>query len=138
MHSAAAVLRRKKGGYFEEKEGAPAPVRVFLKKRVNFNEADAMGIVWHGNYMKYFEEASAELGRKCGLSYSDYYAARIQAPIVQIHADYHQPSDSVEKINFESMEKVTKTIMATGWTLANTAKRPTVDKPLPASVLAGN
>ncbi|HQZ97722.1 MAG TPA: M20/M25/M40 family metallo-hydrolase [Pyrinomonadaceae bacterium] len=54
------------------------------------------------------------------------------------HADYHQPSDSVEKINFESMEKVTKTIMATGWTLANTAKRPTVDKPLPASVLAGN
>lgn len=54
------------------------------------------------------------------------------------HADYHQPSDSIEKINFESMEKVTKTIMATGWTLANTAKRPTVDKPLPASVLAGN
>lgn len=50
------------------------------------------------------------------------------------HADYHQPSDSVEKINFEQMEKVARTIMATGWTLANAAKRPTVDKPLPASV----
>ena len=50
------------------------------------------------------------------------------------HADYHQPSDSVEKINFEQMEKVARTIMATGWTLANVAKRPTVDKPLPASV----
>ncbi|MBK8305066.1 MAG: M28 family peptidase [Chloracidobacterium sp.] len=50
------------------------------------------------------------------------------------HADYHQPSDSIEKINFEQMEKVARTIMATGWTLANGAKRPTVDKPLPASV----
>ena len=50
------------------------------------------------------------------------------------HADYHQPSDSVEKINFEQMEKVARTIMATGWTLANAAKRPNVDKPLPASV----
>lgn len=50
------------------------------------------------------------------------------------HADYHQVTDSIEKINFESMEKVARTIMAIGWTLANTAKRPTVDKPLPASV----
>ncbi len=50
------------------------------------------------------------------------------------HADYHQVTDSIEKINFEQMEKVARTIMATGWTLANVAKRPTVDKPLPASV----
>lgn len=51
------------------------------------------------------------------------------------HADYHQVTDSVEKINFESMEKVVKTIFATGWTLANRATRPVVDKPLPASVI---
>lgn len=51
------------------------------------------------------------------------------------HADYHQVSDSIEKINFDSMEKVTKTIFATGWELANRAKRPAVDKPLPASVI---
>jgi hypothetical protein len=54
------------------------------------------------------------------------------------HADYHQPSDSVEKINFEEMSKVARTIMATGWTLANRAERPKVDKPLPASVTGGN
>ncbi|MEQ1646212.1 MAG: M28 family peptidase, partial [Pyrinomonadaceae bacterium] len=54
------------------------------------------------------------------------------------HADYHQPSDSVEKINFEQMEKVARTIMATGWTLANSPTRPKVDKPLPASVTGGN
>jgi Zn-dependent M28 family amino/carboxypeptidase len=54
------------------------------------------------------------------------------------HADYHQPSDSIEKINFEQMEKVTKTIFATGWELSNRASRPKVDKPLSTSVIAGN
>jgi len=70
---------------------------------------------------------------------SDHFNyARKGVPIIFFmdgtHEDYHQPSDSVEKINFEQMEKVARTIMATGWTLANAAKRPTVDKPLPASV----
>jgi len=50
------------------------------------------------------------------------------------HADYHQVTDSIEKINFESMEKVARTILATGWELANRPTRPKVDKPLPASV----
>ncbi len=50
------------------------------------------------------------------------------------HADYHQVTDSVEKIDFAQMEKVARTIMATGWELANRTTRPKVDKPLPASV----
>jgi hypothetical protein len=50
------------------------------------------------------------------------------------HADYHQPSDTIEKINFTEMEKVARTIFATGWELANRPVRPRVDKPLPASV----
>lgn len=50
------------------------------------------------------------------------------------HADYHRVTDSIEKIDFPHMEKVARTIMATGWELANRATRPKVDKPLPASV----
>lgn len=50
------------------------------------------------------------------------------------HDDYHQLSDSIEKIDFENMEKIARTIMATGWELANRPTRPKVDKPLPASV----
>jgi hypothetical protein len=51
------------------------------------------------------------------------------------HQDYHQVSDHIDKINFEAMEKVTKTIFATGWELSNRAVRPKVDKPLPESVI---
>jgi len=46
------------------------------------------------------------------------------------HEDYHQPSDSIEKIDYPNMEKVARTIYATAWELANRAQRPRVDKPL--------
>jgi hypothetical protein len=46
------------------------------------------------------------------------------------HADYHQVSDSIEKIDFENMERIARTIFATGWELANRPVRPKVDKPL--------
>lgn len=97
-----SMFKRRKGGYFKAAEGAPHPVKVRLQKCVNFNEADVMAIVWHGNYPRYFEEASAELGRKCGLSYHDYYRAKIQAPIVQLHVDYHQPLMLEENFEVEA------------------------------------
>lgn len=86
-----ASMRRQKGSYFERVEGDPAPVRVTVKRGVLFNEVDAMGVVWHGNYARFFEEASSELARRCGLSFQVYYEAKIQAPIVQLHVDYHKP-----------------------------------------------
>ena len=50
-----------------------------------------MGIVWFGRYATYFEEGAAELGRRCGLSYTDFREAQLRAPIVQYHVDYLLP-----------------------------------------------
>lgn len=54
-----------------------------------------------------------------------------------VHEDYHQVGDSPDKIDYQKMEKVTRTVFATMWKLANGAMRPKVDKPLPAQY-AGN
>ena len=83
--------RRRDCKYFERIAGAPEPVSFSVKRRVSLSEADAMGIVWYGRYSLYFEDVSQELGRRCGLSYSDFYQANLRAPIVQFHIDYHQP-----------------------------------------------
>lgn len=40
-----------------------------------------------------------------------------------VHADYHRPSDTVEKINFEKMEKIARLVFHTAWELANRDKR---------------
>jgi acyl-CoA thioester hydrolase len=85
------TTRRKKGGYFRQGDETPAPLVVRVKRRVSFGEADVMGIAWHGRYVAFFEEASAELGRRCGLSYEEFAEANLRAPIVQLHIDYHLP-----------------------------------------------
>jgi acyl-CoA thioester hydrolase len=84
-------MRRRKAGYFEPGEGAPPPLVVRVKRRVRFNEADVMGIAWYGRYPAFFEEAFAELGRRCGLSYGDFAEANLRAPVAQFHIDYHRP-----------------------------------------------
>ena len=43
------------------------------------------------------------------------------------HADYHRHTDTVEKINFEKMEKVGKLIFHTIWELADREERIVVD-----------
>ncbi len=48
-----------------------------------------------------------------------------------VHLDYHQPGDEPEKIDYEKMEKVTRTIFMTLWQLSALKDRPMVDKKLP-------
>jgi len=83
-------MTRRKKSYFDRITGAPEPVSVEIKRRVRFNEADPMAVMWHGRYPLAFEEAAEELGRVCGLSYSDYLEAGLMGPIVSIHIDYYQ------------------------------------------------
>lgn len=44
------------------------------------------------------------------------------------HADYHQPSDTPDKINYQLLEKRTKLIFATAWQIANQERRLFIDK----------
>jgi hypothetical protein len=51
-----------------------------------------------------------------------------------LHEDYHRPSDSADKIDYAKMEKITRTLLVTAWSLADAAKRPRMDQPLPPGV----
>jgi Zn-dependent M28 family amino/carboxypeptidase len=51
-----------------------------------------------------------------------------------VHEDYHQLGDSADKIDYQKMEKITRTVYMTLWEVANRATRPKVDKPLPAQL----
>lgn len=51
-----------------------------------------------------------------------------------VHEDYHRKSDTADKIDYQKMEKVTRTIYMTTWEIANRAARLKVDKPLPVQI----
>jgi Zn-dependent M28 family amino/carboxypeptidase len=67
---------------------------------------------------------------------SDHYSyAQKGIPIIFYfggpHQDYHRVSDTADKIDYEKMEKITRTIYATAWELAMIPSRLKVDKQLP-------
>jgi hypothetical protein len=48
-----------------------------------------------------------------------------------VHEDYHQPGDEPQKIDYNKMEQVARTIMLTLWQLTELKERPKIDKQLP-------
>lgn len=64
---------------------------------------------------------------------SDHYNfAKHNIPIIfyfnGIHADYHKPSDTPDKINYELLENRTRLVFHTAWEVANRDARLVVDK----------
>lgn len=58
---------------------------------VRFSEVDSMKIVWHGNYLKYFEDGRESFGEKYHLGYLDVYKHNVMIPIVKATCDYKKP-----------------------------------------------
>ena len=56
---------------------------------VRFSEVDSMRIVWHGEYVKYFEDGREAFGREyAGIGYMDIYESGLGTPIVDLHLKY--------------------------------------------------
>ncbi len=58
---------------------------------VRFNEADPLGIVWHGHYLRYFEDGREAFGKKYGVSYLDFYHQGYAVPVISVQCDYKRP-----------------------------------------------
>ena len=69
---------------------------------VRFSEVDAMGIVWHGNFVKYMEDGRESFGRRFGLGYYDLYEQGLQVPLVKLDIDYKQQLKYGERIVIET------------------------------------
>ncbi len=58
---------------------------------VRYNEADPLGIVWHGHYLRYFEDGREAFGKQFGVSYLDFYHQGLAVPVVSIDCQYKKP-----------------------------------------------
>jgi acyl-CoA thioester hydrolase len=58
---------------------------------IRFGEVDSMAIVWHGNYLKYFEDGRESFGEKYNLGYLDVYKYDIMIPLVKVDCDFKKP-----------------------------------------------
>lgn len=59
--------------------------------QVRFSEVDSMGVVWHGNYVRYFEDGREAFGNQYGINYMDFYRMGVMIPLVKITCDFKKP-----------------------------------------------
>lgn len=97
---------------------------------VRFNEADPLGIVWHGHYIRYFEDGRESFGEKYGIRYLDFYKHGIVVPIVHIECNFkralrygdrvivetrYMPCEAAKlKFSYQLYNQETRELVATG------------------------
>jgi len=59
-----------------------------FETEVKFSEADPLGIVWHGHFIRYFEDGREAFGKEYNLKYLDFYRNNIVVPIVRVNCEY--------------------------------------------------
>ncbi len=60
--------------------------------RVTYQETDKMGVVYHANYLHWFEIARTEMLRAEGFSYKSLEKRGILLPVLEAHCNYHHPA----------------------------------------------
>ncbi len=90
--------------YFSKPEGCPDPLQATCSRRVRFEEVDPLGIVWHGRYPGYFEDARMALGEKYGIGYMVFYKQNVITPIRQFHVDYLAPLSFGQEFTIEGIQ----------------------------------
>jgi acyl-CoA thioester hydrolase len=60
--------------------------------RVIFGDTDQMGVVYHGNYLRYFEASRAAFLRAVGHSQRSLDEWGVAVPVVEAHVHYRSPA----------------------------------------------
>jgi len=62
-----------------------------IQRSVAFYDVDSMGVMWHGNYVKLFEEARCALLSLINYDYVDMQKSGFAWPVVTLNVKYIRP-----------------------------------------------
>ena len=70
--------------------------------KVPFHDLDPVGIVWHGNYAKYFEIARCALLETFNYNYDEMARSGYGWPIIDLHMRYVKAAQFAEMLNVQA------------------------------------
>ncbi|MDR0455009.1 MAG: acyl-CoA thioesterase [Deferribacteraceae bacterium] len=70
---------------------------------VPFYDADSMNVVWHGNYVKYLEDARCGLLNRLKYNYNDMKNSGYAWPVVTMNIKYIKPCVFMQKIRVKAI-----------------------------------
>lgn len=78
--------------------------------RAQPHHTDYAGVVWHGSYVSWMEEARVELLRSVGVNFADLVALGCDLPVVELSIRYHRPilmgMEAIVKTRMTNMDGV--------------------------------
>jgi acyl-CoA thioester hydrolase len=80
----------------------PATARSVVRVRVRFAETDLMGIVHHGSYALYLEQARVEWLRRRGVAYADWAGRGMHLAVVELHVRFRAPARFDDELDVET------------------------------------
>jgi acyl-CoA thioester hydrolase len=121
--------------------------------RVRYAETDKMGVVYHSNFLIWFEVGRVELLRQLGFQYSDMEAKDdCHIPVVDLHVRYKAPARYDDEIlvrtrlknvrplllhfSYEVVRAVDQTLLAEGETMHIIVDNKLQRRPLPDKYMA--
>ncbi len=69
----------------------PDSLSASVEIEVPFFDVDALSVVWHGHYVKYFEVARCKLLDKIGYNYDDMKLSGYAFPVIDLQIRYAKP-----------------------------------------------
>lgn len=107
--------------------------------RVRYAETDKMGVVYHSNYLVWFEIGRTDWLRDTGWTYRSMEEEGIQLPVIEAHCEYRQGArydDEIEirtrakklspvrvQFEYEAARRADGVMLATGYTVHATIDR---------------
>ncbi len=73
--------------------------------RVRFSETDAMGVVYHANYLPWFEVARTKLMAELGLPYRELQDAGYMLPVLEAQCAYKNSAKYDDEISVRAVMK---------------------------------
>ncbi len=70
--------------------------------RIYYEDTDAAGVVYHANYLKYFERARTEFFRGHGLLVAELAEAGYVFPVVRLEVDFKAPARHDDLLRIET------------------------------------
>lgn len=58
------------------------------ESQIKFSEVDSLRVVWHGHYVRYFEDGREAFGKQYNLGYLDIYKYGLAVPLVDLEVKF--------------------------------------------------
>ena len=98
-----------------DKEELSATINI----RVLYADTDAMGVVYHANYLRWFEQGRCELMRGIGLVYKDFEDQGFGLPVVEMGCKFSQPTRYDDELTLSTtVDDIRRASIQFGYTLS--------------------